>query len=62
VASVTVTGTSLTRVDAYATAAFAMGPDALSWMESRAGYEAMVVTLDGAMRSSAGFARETGAS
>lgn len=58
VASVTVTGTSLTRVDAYATAAFAMGPDALRWIESRPGYEAMVVTLDGAMHSSAGFARD----
>jgi thiamine biosynthesis lipoprotein len=58
VASVTVTGASLTRVDAYATAAFAMGPDALRWIESRPGYEAMLVTLDGAMHTSAGFARD----
>lgn len=59
VASVTVTGASLTRVDAYATAAFAMGPDALSWIESRPGYEAMVVDVGGAVHSTTGFARES---
>jgi thiamine biosynthesis lipoprotein len=58
-ASVTVTGASLTRVDAYATAAFAVGPDALGWIGSRPGYEAMVVTLDGARHPSAGFVRDS---
>jgi FAD:protein FMN transferase len=59
-ASVTVVGRALTRVDAYATAAFAMGPDALRWMESKPGYEAMVVTLDGDVRSTPGFAHDRG--
>jgi thiamine biosynthesis lipoprotein len=59
-ASVTVVGRSLTRVDAYATAAFAMGPDALRWIESRPGYEAMVVTIDGEVSSTTGFAQFQG--
>jgi thiamine biosynthesis lipoprotein len=42
-ASVTVTGTSLTRVDAYATAAFAMGAGAGAWLESMPGYDGFVV-------------------
>jgi thiamine biosynthesis lipoprotein len=58
VASVTVTGASLARADAYATAAFAMGQQALRWIDSRPGYDAMVVTLDGAMHFSAGFGRD----
>lgn len=57
-ASVTVVGSSLTRVDAYATAAFVMGPEALRWIEGKPGYEAMVVTVGGAVHSSAGFARD----
>lgn len=59
-ASVTVVGRSLTRVDAYATAAFAMGPNALGWMQSKPGYEAVVVTLDGDVRSTPGFAQDRG--
>jgi thiamine biosynthesis lipoprotein len=59
-ASVTVVGRSLTRVDAYATAAFAMGPDALGWMQSKPGYEALVVTLDGDVHSTPGFAHDRG--
>jgi thiamine biosynthesis lipoprotein len=55
-ASVTVVGSSLTRVDAYATAAFAMGQAGLDWIESRPGYEAMVVTTDGDVLTSSGFA------
>ena len=43
VLSVTVVGPTLTETDAYATAAFAMGKAALHWVESLAGYEAMVV-------------------
>jgi thiamine biosynthesis lipoprotein len=57
-AGVTVVGRSLTRVDAYATAAFAMGPDALGWIAGKPGYEAMVVTVDGDVRSTPGFAHD----
>jgi FAD:protein FMN transferase len=46
-ASVTVLGRSLTRVDAYATAAFAMGGGALPWLEARPGHEGLVVAADG---------------
>jgi thiamine biosynthesis lipoprotein len=46
-ASVTVVGPDLTRADAYATAAFAMGYPALEWLDSLAGYEGVVVTADG---------------
>ncbi|HEX3540785.1 MAG TPA: FAD:protein FMN transferase, partial [Acidimicrobiales bacterium] len=48
-ASVTVTGRSLTVVDAYATAAFAMGPAALRWIETLPGHNALIVTRDGTM-------------
>ena len=46
-ASVTVVGPSLTRADAYATAAFAMGDAALDWLERLPGYEGLVVARDG---------------
>jgi thiamine biosynthesis lipoprotein len=46
-ASVTVLGRSLTRVDAYATAAFAMGGNALPWLEAQPGHEGLVVSSDG---------------
>jgi thiamine biosynthesis lipoprotein len=59
-ASVTVVGRSLTRVDAYATAAFAMGPAALGWIESKPDCDAMVVALDGDVRSTPGFAHDRG--
>ena len=39
VLSVTVVGPSLTYADAYATAAFAMGPTGLAWIAGLAGYE-----------------------
>jgi FAD:protein FMN transferase len=55
-ASVTVVGRSLTRVDAYATAAFARGAGARSWIEGLAGYEAVVVEPDGATAVTSGFA------
>lgn len=48
--SVTVVGTSLALVDAYATAAFAMGPDAPNWLRST-GLRALLV--DGAGRVTA---------
>lgn len=47
--SVTVTGTDLSRADAYATAALAMGEAALTWLPKLAadGYDSAVVTDDG---------------
>nr|WP_066946537.1 FAD:protein FMN transferase [Streptomyces lushanensis] len=53
--SVTVTGPHLTRADAFATAAFAMGDLARSWIETQDGYEALGVTADGETWRSSGF-------
>lgn len=44
VLSVTVVGPSLTYADAYATAAFAIGPTGLAWLAGRPGYEGCAVT------------------
>jgi thiamine biosynthesis lipoprotein len=52
-ASVTVVGTSLTRVDALATAAFAMGAGAFAWLESLPGCEGLVVGADGSVDATA---------
>ena len=46
-ASVTVVGGDMTRVDCVATAAFAMGPGARRWLEQLAGFEAFAVTDTG---------------
>uniref|UniRef100_A0AAU2VGJ2 FAD:protein FMN transferase n=1 Tax=Streptomyces sp. NBC_00003 TaxID=2903608 RepID=A0AAU2VGJ2_9ACTN len=47
-ASVTVTGRRLTRVDAYATALFAMGAEAAqAWIRAHGAYETLVVTSAG---------------
>lgn len=47
-ASITVTGRHLTTTDAYATAAFAMGPVAArGWIDSLPGHTALAVTPDG---------------
>ena len=46
-ASVTVVGADLTRTDAYATAALAMGGTARDWLESRNGYEGFAIAADG---------------
>jgi thiamine biosynthesis lipoprotein len=54
-ASATIVGRSLTRVDAYATAAFVMGPDALDRIEGLPGYQALLVSASGAVTSTAGF-------
>jgi thiamine biosynthesis lipoprotein len=43
VLSVTVVGPELGTADAYATAAFAMGPSAAEWIASIVGYEGMVI-------------------
>jgi thiamine biosynthesis lipoprotein len=53
--SATITGPSLTLADAYATAAFAMGPAALDWVIAKPGYEALLVARDGSLSRTAGF-------
>lgn len=55
-ASITVTGPGITLVDAYATAAYAMGAAARDWIETLDGYEAFAVTDDGGCWSTTGFA------
>src|SRR6516164_4446615 len=54
-ASVTVVGARLAAADAYATAAFAMGPGARDWLESLDGYEAFAVTPAGEAWQTSGF-------
>jgi thiamine biosynthesis lipoprotein len=46
VLSVTVVGPSLAFADAYATAAFAMGPRGLAWVAGLPGFEGCAVTAD----------------
>lgn len=46
-ASITVTGASITRVDAYATAAYAMGTAARDWIEGLDDCEAFAITEEG---------------
>lgn len=56
VLSVTVVGPELATADAYATAAFAMGPHAgPHWTARLRGYEAMTILADGAVLSTGGF-------
>lgn len=56
VLSVTVVGRELTTADAYATAAFAMGPHAgPHWTARLRGYEAMTILADGTVLSTGGF-------
>jgi thiamine biosynthesis lipoprotein len=54
-ASVTLVGEHLTTIDAWATAAFAMGDDAREWTESLPGCEAFAVTPDGDTWQTTGF-------
>lgn len=54
-ASATVVGPSLTYADAYATAAFVMGRDALQWAESIEEYEVLLVDSNGKMGTSGGW-------
>jgi len=54
--SVTVVGTQLSTVDAYATAAFAMGSAARGWIESLPDYYGLISYADGSRWSSASFA------
>ena len=53
--SVTVVGRHLTFVDAYATAAFAMGEAGFEWLEALDGFEAMAVRANGTRWQSSGF-------
>ena len=59
-ASVTVVGRRLTLVDAYATAALAMGEASREWVEGLAGFEAMAVRPDGSRWQTTGFAAWSG--
>jgi len=54
-ASITVVGARLAAADAYATAAFAMGPGARDWVASLDGYEAFAITPGGATWQTSGF-------
>jgi thiamine biosynthesis lipoprotein len=47
IASVTVVASSLTWADIDATAAYALGPDAAAWLETRPGRTGLVVWADG---------------
>lgn len=55
IASVTVIGTSLSAVDIDATAAYALGPDAVGWLRSRA-HSALVVHAEGTTTTAEGRA------
>jgi thiamine biosynthesis lipoprotein len=54
-ASVTVVGPDLTWADAYATAAFAMGPDACAWLRQLEGHQGLVVSADGRVKPTPGL-------
>ena len=54
-ASVTVVGRDLAIADAYATAAFALGPDGMTWLAGRADVEAMGITDDRRVVTTPGF-------
>jgi thiamine biosynthesis lipoprotein len=58
-ASVTVVGPRITMADAYATAAFAMGPAARGWVEHRGEYEALGIAPDGTGWQTSGFSAYT---
>jgi thiamine biosynthesis lipoprotein len=56
-ASLTLLGERLTDVDAYATAAFAMGHGARDWIEQLPGIEGLGITLEGGAWSTSDFAQ-----
>jgi thiamine biosynthesis lipoprotein len=58
-AGATVVGPSLTLADAYATAAFVMGVDAVRWLDGVDGYAGLLVTADGKVRTSARWPQRT---
>ncbi|WP_250009873.1 FAD:protein FMN transferase [Actinoplanes sp. M2I2] len=51
VRAVTVIGPTLLWADVYATAAAAQGPAALPWLDHRAGYDALLITRSGLLRT-----------
>lgn len=55
--AVTVVGPELVRTDAYATAALAMGPDALEWLSGLPRHEALLVDRAGRAVETPGFGR-----
>lgn len=55
IAGATVVGPSLTRADAYATAAVVLGRDAIRWIDALPGYEALIVTATGDSLTSSGW-------
>ncbi|MDX6207545.1 MAG: FAD:protein transferase [Frankiales bacterium] len=59
-ASVSLVGEDLTWVDAYATAALAMGPRCRDWITRLDGIEGLVVDLEGGEWTSPGWASRTG--
>ncbi|WP_262698585.1 MULTISPECIES: FAD:protein FMN transferase [Streptomyces] len=59
-ASLTLTGRGLTRTDAYATAAFAMGAGARDWVEALDGHEGLGITTAGDIWRTPGFPRAIG--
>lgn len=60
-AAVTLVGDHLAVIDAYATAAFAMGRAARHWIEALPGVEALAVAPDGRTWRTAGFPDVSGA-
>lgn len=59
--SLTLVGPSIARTDAWATAAFAMGPSlGIQWAESQDGIEALAVLPDGSIEFTSGFLALTG--
>ena len=54
--SITLVGERLGEIDAYATAALAMGAGAREWVEQLPGIEALGVTSDGSVWETSGFA------
>ena len=55
-ASFSVLGPSLTWADAFATAAFAMGPAGLTWVAQFVGYEGIAIDTLGSVTNTDGFA------
>jgi FAD:protein FMN transferase len=55
VLSVTIVGPDLATADAYATAAFAMGPRGPEWTARLPGYEAMTIMADETVLTTGGF-------
>lgn len=57
-ASATVVGPSLTFADAYATAAFVLGRQAIRWIDEVDGYEALLIDTEGTVSVSRGWRGE----